>query len=110
MRSAAHNRISPRSGYTLKVCDCYRPQRAVDEFVGWADDLGDDSMKAEFIHESTSRRCSPTAISPSSRATVGSTVDLTLVKVPAASTASYIPGDHWSIAPHQEDRFRGQFN
>ena len=29
MRSAAHNRISPRSGYTLKAYGCYRPQRAV---------------------------------------------------------------------------------
>ena len=25
-------------GYTLKVYDCYRPQRAVDEFVSWARD------------------------------------------------------------------------
>ena len=23
-------------GYTLKVYDCYRPQRAVDDFVAWA--------------------------------------------------------------------------
>ncbi len=24
-----------RKGYTLKVYDCYRPQRAVDHFVRW---------------------------------------------------------------------------
>jgi D-alanyl-D-alanine dipeptidase len=35
-----------RQGYTLKVYDCYRPQRAVDHFVAWAKDLGDQAMKA----------------------------------------------------------------
>ncbi|CAM3104364.1 M15 family metallopeptidase [Mycobacterium intermedium] len=35
-------------GYSLKVYDCYRPQRAVDEFITWATDLGDQRMKAEF--------------------------------------------------------------
>ena len=25
-----------RRGYTLKVYDCYRPQRAVNDFVAWA--------------------------------------------------------------------------
>ena len=37
-----------RQGYTLKVYDCYRPQRAVDHFVRWAKDLADEKMKAEF--------------------------------------------------------------
>src|SRR3954451_8273238 len=36
------------SGYSLKVYDCYRPQRAVDTFVSWAQDLDDTRMKAEF--------------------------------------------------------------
>src|SRR5690606_7667517 len=37
-----------RRGYSLKVYDCYRPQRAVDHFVRWAEDLSDQSMKDEF--------------------------------------------------------------
>lgn len=37
-----------RSGYALKVYDCYRPQRAVDRFVRWARDESDQSTKAEF--------------------------------------------------------------
>ncbi|MFJ2115600.1 M15 family metallopeptidase, partial [Streptomyces sp. NPDC087850] len=37
-----------RRGYSLKVYDCYRPQRAVDHFVRWAGDLQDERMKAEF--------------------------------------------------------------
>ncbi|HET8949600.1 MAG TPA: M15 family metallopeptidase, partial [Solirubrobacteraceae bacterium] len=28
-------------GYTLKVYDCYRPQRAVDDFVAWGKRLDD---------------------------------------------------------------------
>ena len=35
-------------GYTLKVYDCYRPQRAVDDFVAWGKRLRDQRMKAEF--------------------------------------------------------------
>ena len=35
-------------GYSLKVYDCYRPQRSVDAFVRWGKDLSDQRMKAEF--------------------------------------------------------------
>jgi D-alanyl-D-alanine dipeptidase len=35
-------------GLTLKVYDCYRPQRAVDHFVRWAEELDDQRMKPEF--------------------------------------------------------------
>jgi zinc D-Ala-D-Ala dipeptidase len=35
-------------GYTLKVYDCYRPQRSVDAFVRWGKDLSDQRMKHEF--------------------------------------------------------------
>ena len=103
-----HNRISPRSGYTLKVYGCYRPQRAVDEFVGWADDLGDDSMKAEFYPRvDKSALFADGYIAEQSGHSRGSTVDLTLVKVPAASTASYIPGEPLvDCTASQEDRFR----
>lgn len=95
-------------GYTLKVYDCYRPQRAVDEFVGWADDLGDDSMKAEFYPRvDKSALFADGYIAEQSGHSRGSTVDLTLVKVPAASTASYIPGEPLvDCTASQEDRFR----
>src|SRR5262249_44637219 len=35
-------------GYGLKVYDCYRPQRAVDDFVRWARNMADQRMKGEF--------------------------------------------------------------
>ena len=33
---------------SLKVFDAYRPQRAVDHFVRWAQDLDDKKMKGVF--------------------------------------------------------------
>ena len=40
-----------RQGYRIKVFDAYRPQRAVDRFVRWAEDLGDQRMKPLFYPE-----------------------------------------------------------
>ena len=66
-------------GYTLKIYDCYRPQRSVDAFVKWAKDLGDRKMKAEFypqVDKSTLFRDG--YIASRSGHSRGSTVDLTL--------------------------------
>ena len=35
-------------GLTLRVYDCYRPQRAVDHFVRWARNLDDTRKKSVF--------------------------------------------------------------
>ncbi|MEV6654639.1 M15 family metallopeptidase [Streptomyces sp. NPDC051219] len=83
-----------RQGYSLKVYDCYRPQRAVDHFVRWAKDLDDEAMKAEFYpHVDKSRLFADGYIAEQSGHSRGSTVDLTLVKLPAAPTRPYIPGE-----------------
>ncbi|MCW1957410.1 MAG: M15 family metallopeptidase [Mycobacterium sp.] len=80
-------------GYTLKVYDCYRPQRAVDEFVTWAENLADQRMKPEFYP-----RVDKTVlfaegyIAERSGHSRGSTVDLTLVPLSAAPTPPYVPG------------------
>ncbi|WP_235632268.1 M15 family metallopeptidase [Mycolicibacterium rutilum] len=80
-------------GYSLKVYDCYRPQRAVDEFVGWASDLADQRMKAEFYPRvDKSRLFEDGYIAEQSGHSRGSTVDLTLVELPAAATPPYVPG------------------
>lgn len=66
-------------GLSLKIFDGYRPQRAVDHFVRWAEDVHDTRMKAEFYpdvkKESLFREEYIAAKSSHSR---GSTVDLTL--------------------------------
>ncbi|MGX1886751.1 M15 family metallopeptidase [Streptomyces sp. NPDC055287] len=83
-----------RRGYSLKVYDCYRPQRAVDHFVRWAKDLDDEAMKAEFYpHVDKSRLFADGYIAEKSGHSRGSTVDLTLLKLPAKDTRPYVPGE-----------------
>ncbi len=80
-------------GYTLKVYDCYRPQRAVDEFVAWAQDLGDQRMKPEFYPRvDKSTLFADGYIAERSGHSRGSTVDVTLVALPPAGSAPYTPG------------------
>ncbi|MEU9147735.1 M15 family metallopeptidase [Streptomyces sp. NPDC048349] len=72
-----------RRGYSLKVYDCYRPQRAVDRFVRWAQDLDDQSTKAEFYPAVDKSRLIPDGyIAEKSGHSRGSTVDVTLVRLP----------------------------
>lgn len=82
-----------REGYSLKVYDCYRPQRAVDHFVRWAKDLQDEKMKAEFYPRvDKSQLFADGYIAEKSGHSRGSTLDLTIVKLPALPTAPYRPG------------------
>lgn len=70
-------------GYTLKVYDCYRPQRAVDHFVRWS---RNDSrrMKREFYpRERKAQLFDRGYLARRSGHSRGSTVDLTLVRLPA---------------------------
>jgi D-alanyl-D-alanine dipeptidase len=83
-----------RQGYTLKVYDCYRPQRAVDDFVAWGKRLGDQRMKPEFYPRVDKRRVFKDGyIATKSGHSRGSTVDLTLVKRPAGKQERYRRGD-----------------
>jgi len=79
-------------GYTLKVYDCYRPQRAVDDFVAWAENLADQRMKAEFYPRVDKTQLFDDGyIAGKSGHTRGSTMDLTLVALPAEESAPYVP-------------------
>lgn len=80
-------------GYTLKVYDCYRPQRAVNDFVTWANNLFDQRMKAEFYPRvDKTQLFADGYIAEQSGHSRGSTVDLTLVALPAAPEPTYVPG------------------
>ena len=69
-------------GYTLKVYDCYRPQRAVDHFVRWSEN-GNERMKREFYPRVDKARVFDLGyVARRSGHSRGSTVDLTLVKLP----------------------------
>jgi D-alanyl-D-alanine dipeptidase len=96
-----------KQGYTLKVYDCYRPQQAVDHFVRWAKDLADEKMKAEFYpNVAKDRLFADGYIAEKSGHSRGSTMDLTLVKLPARPQRPYFPGEPLKpcFAP-QDQRF-----
>lgn len=97
-----------KSSLSLKVYDCYRPQRAVDHFVRWAKDMNDTRMKEEFyptLRKSDLLKC--VYIDARSGHSRGSTVDLTLVPLPIPEQVVYQPGEklHACHLP-AEERFR----
>ena len=65
-------------GYRLKIFDAYRPQRAVDHFMRWAEDLNATEMKQYFYPELNKNVLIPDYVARKSGHTRGSTVDLTL--------------------------------
>jgi len=68
-------------GLVLKVFDCYRPARAVADFVRWARDLKDQTMKAEFYPNVDKRTLFRDGyIATHSGHSRGSTMDLTVAK------------------------------
>ncbi|MDP9793469.1 D-alanyl-D-alanine dipeptidase [Catenuloplanes nepalensis] len=82
-----------RRGYTLKVYDCYRPQRAVDHFAAWAEDLDDELTKREFYPEVEKATLFDDGyIAHRSGHSRGSTVDLTVVRLPARPQPPYVLG------------------
>ena len=68
-----------KQGYRLKIYDAYRPQKAVDHFVRWAEDIADTLMKAYFYPDLDKAVLFPQDyICLKSGHTRGSTLDLTL--------------------------------
>jgi len=65
-------------GYRLKIYDAYRPQRGVDDFMRWAEDLNATEMKQYFYPELNKDVLIPDYIARKSGHTRGSTIDLTL--------------------------------
>jgi zinc D-Ala-D-Ala dipeptidase len=69
------------SGLGLKVFDCYRPKRAVADFVAWAKDLSDQKRKAQhYPNVDKSKLFLLGYIAERSGHSRGSTIDLTLVE------------------------------
>lgn len=65
---------------TLKIFDCYRPQRAVDHFVRWAQHLNDTPTKPDhYPNVEKSQLFAQGYIAERSGHSRGSTLDLTLV-------------------------------
>jgi D-alanyl-D-alanine dipeptidase len=80
-------------GLSLKMYDCYRPQRAVNDFIAWAKDTGDQKMKGEFYPRVDKRDAFKLGyIAEKSGHSRGSTVDLTLIPWPAPAQPKYREG------------------
>jgi D-alanyl-D-alanine dipeptidase len=78
---------------SLKVYDCYRPQRAVDSFVLWAKDLTDRKTMKEFYPKvDKSNLFRDGYIAEKSGHSRGSTMDLTVVPLPAPKQSTYEDG------------------
>lgn len=79
-------------GYSLLVFDCYRPTRAVDDFLKWLKDPQDQKMKAVFYTEEQKDQLVKRGyLASRSGHSRGSTVDLTLVKQSALSATKENP-------------------
>jgi zinc D-Ala-D-Ala dipeptidase len=78
---AAVERDLAARGLGLKVFDCYRPQRAVAQFVRWAQRIDDLKRKREFYPDVDKRDLFKEGyIAERSGHSRGSTVDATLVR------------------------------
>lgn len=67
----------------LKLWDCYRPTRAVAEFVRWAHDLGDQRTKAGHYPNVDKSQLLDGYIAPVSNHSRGATTDLTMMRCDA---------------------------
>ena len=78
---------------SLKVYDCYRPQRAVNEFYSWSLDPNATLMKREFYPFLPKDQLFPLGyIAECSSHSRGSTVDVTIVPFPPPPEEQYVPG------------------
>ena len=74
----------------LKVYDCYRPQRAVDDFVDWAKNLRDKKMKKEFYPSVKKKHLFRDGyIASQSGHSRGSTIDLTIENLDMGTPYDY---------------------
>lgn len=91
---AAAARDLAAEGMGLKVYDCYRPAPAVADFVAWARDLSDETMKAEFYPRVAKNELFARGyIAEKSGHSRGSTVDLAIVTLGRPPAVPWTPGD-----------------
>lgn len=81
-----------KDGYSLLVFDCYRPQRAVNQFGAWTKDSADTRMKAQYYPEEPKDGLIKRGyIASKSGHSRGSTIDLTLVRANVSAKSASKP-------------------
>jgi zinc D-Ala-D-Ala dipeptidase len=80
-------------GLSLKVYDCYRPQRAVDAFVAWANNADPSAATKRFFPRTAKAELLKKGyIAPQSNHSRGAAVDVTLVVAEAPAGTPFDPG------------------
>ncbi len=86
------------SGLSLKVYDCYRPERAVRAFVAWVRDGRRDGATRRFHPRlAKSQLLARGYIAQKSAHSRGSAVDLTLVRLPPAQVEPFDPARAYGV-------------
>lgn len=93
-----------KNSLSLKIFDCYRPQKSVDHFSAWAKDVSDQKMKASYYPEvSKDQLFNLGYIASRSGHSRGSTVDLTLIREDKSEVDMGTPFDFFSPLSHTEN-------
>lgn len=96
-----------RFGFSLKIYDAYRPQKAVDHFVRWAKDIEDTVTKKEFYPSVDKRRLFIDGyIAEKSGHSRGSTIDLTIVPLPLPSQPEFDINNQCECYKSTDERFK----
>lgn len=82
-----------KRGLSLKVYDCYRPQKAVDAFVAWANGADPSAVTKRFFPRTAkSELLKKGYIAPQSNHSRGAAVDVTLVIAEAPPAKAFDAG------------------
>jgi len=96
-----------KKSMSLKVYDCYRPQQSVNHFIIWAKNLKDTITKPEFYaHVGKETLFEDGYISDKSGHSRGSTLDLTIIKLPVAEQEIFDVNNQRDCILPYETRFR----
>lgn len=92
-------------GLTLRVYDCYAPKRATDDLIAWSKDPSDQSMKAAFYPRVEKTQLFKLGfLDFKSAHSRGSSVDVTIERLPIRSLPGYAKGDplYSCVGPYRE--------
>lgn len=92
-------------GLTLRVYDCYAPKRATDDLIAWSKNPSDQAMKAAFYPRVPKAQLFALGfLDFKSAHSRGSSVDVTLERLPIRSLPGYVKGDalYSCVGPYRE--------
>lgn len=92
-------------GLTLRVYDCYAPTRATDDLMAWSKHPADQAMKAAFYPRVPKTKLFALGfLDVKSEHSRGSSVDLTIERLPLRNLPGYVKGDalYSCVGPYRE--------